>query len=838
MKLRYWRIILLVCAALAGTMVHADVYDTMRGRLLDKVALGTNFDAADADVTAYVTAMDANALSCWNSMEKSPTSKGYLWSQYNKLTGDATNTPSDVWHTYGNLREMAKAYACPRSAYYHNASLLADIKMGLNYLNSVAFNASTSAIGSFYAWRIGIPEYYGHIVTMLYDELTASQLNNYDTSVGHMIRDMAVNGNMTYANQANVCQELLTLGILTKKSADIQSALTNSVRVFVDATTVAQRNTAQAQFEKCWKAQGDYHNYGGVGSKKEGYWPDGTFIQHIAIPYIGGYGMEMIELSSFMARILDGTEFTVPSSIITALPDLIQRTYLPAIYKGEMMYMFMGRATASNAFQNADHILLDCYLSAKQYVSDASVQADIIAMCKSNIQPLAYSATVFGGMSPMRDKLVYNSLMAETASSPAVDTFALFYPCGDRLIFQTPKFRFGLSMSSARIGKFESINNMNTTGWYLGDGMTYLYLPTDRQQYVGYFSNNLNWYRLAGTTVDVLKRNAETDNYGLFGTPRTQKDWVGGLHFRNRYAQAGMHLQSQISSLNARKSWFCFTDEIVCLGAGITMTESRKAESIIENRKSKLAITIDGAPRENKKGVELTHVNPSYMHLVGTGGYYFPNANQDVCSYISYDGYSMIYFNHGIAPTNASYSYVLLPGMSLDSTAAYAANPAIRVLRNDASVQAVMHQPTGVVGINFWEADTLYGIISDGPASIMLQQETNDLFIAISEPTWKRTTQTFILDGDFRLRKTSAPGIAAVNSNGTTTTLTINTSDRWGQAVELQLRGVLNPGPIQALPEEVNAEAKAKAEKFICNGQLFIRINDILYNALGQLIDL
>lgn len=833
MNRRYWNILWVVCALLTASITRADVYDDMRQRLLDKVALGTNFDTSDPDVTAYVTAMDNNTASLWSSMEKSPTTKGYLWSAYNKLTGDATYTPAHVWHTYGNLRTMARSYACPASTYYHNASLLADIKMGLNFLYSIAFNGSTSPIGNFYEWRIGIPEYYGHIVTMLYDELTASQLNNYDVSVGHMIRDLAVNGNMTYANQANVCQELITLGIISKKSADIQSALSNSVRVFVDATTVTQRNTAQAQFEKCWKAQGDYHQYS-VG-KKEGYYPDGTFIQHIAIPYIGAYGMEMIELSSFMARILTGTDFTVPASIIAALPDLIQKTYLPAIYKGEMMYMFMGRSTSANPFQNADHILLDSYLSAKQYISDASVQAGIIAKCKSGIQPLTYSATVFGSMSPLRDKPVYNSLMAETASTASVETFALFYPCGDRLIFQTDRFRFGLSMSSARIGKFESINNMNTKGWYLGDGMTYLYLPTDRQQYVNYFSNNLNWQRLAGTTVDALKRTAETNNYGLFGTPKKQKDWVGGLDFRGQYAQAGMHLQGQVSSLQARKSWFCFTDEIVCLGAGITMTEARKAESVIENRKSTAAFTIDGVARQNKKGVELTHTNPSYMHLDGTGGYYFPNANQDVCSFISYDGYSMIYFNHGVTPSNASYAYVLLPGMTAEETAAYASDAPVRILRNDTVIQAAVHTTTGVTGINFWSAGTCHGVTSDGAASVMFWQNGQDLFIALSEPTWKRTIQTFTLKGDFRLRAASVSGIVSLQSNGTTTTVTVNTTDRWGQSVELQLRGILDTSDSEGIDEIANRQSSNR--KYLEDGFLLIRVGDQTYNTLGQKIN-
>ena len=835
MNVRYWKILLLTAIVLCGMRTQADTFDTMRQRLLDRVALGTNFDTSDANVTAYVTAMDRNTLTYWNSMEKEPATKGYLWSNYNKLTGDVDNSSSHVWHSYGYLMVMAQSYACPVSAYYHNASLLADIKLGLDFLNSKAFNANTSPIGNFYEWRIGTPEYYGHIVTLLYDELSADQIANYDTSVGHMVRDLAKTGNMTYANQANVCQELMTLGIITKKSADIQSALTNSVRVFVDNTTVSQRNLSQTQYERCWKAQGDYHAYGGVGSKKEGYWPDGTFIQHISIPYIGGYGMEMIELAAFMAKILKNTEYTVPEAIIDALPELIQKTYLPAIYKGEMMFMFMGRSTASNPFQHANHILLDCYTSANELVPDETVKNTIIAACRNSILPLTYSAVTYSGLSPMRDKPLYNALQAETAidnQQSTINNFSLFYPCGDRLIHQTNKFRFGLSMSSARIGKFESINNMNTSGWYMGDGMTYLYLPTDRNQYVGYFSANLNWYRLPGTTVDVLKRSAATANYGLFGTPSNQTYWTGGLHFRNQYAVAGMHLQSEISSLNARKSWFCFTDEIVCLGAGITMTEQRKAETIIENRKSKLPVYIDGVARENKKGVELTHLNPSYMYLDGTGGYWFPNANQTVNSFCSYDGYYMFYFNHGVAPNDAQYAYVLLPGMTMDETAAYAANPSVTILRNDTVIQAVMHQTDGVAGINFWNAGSLYGVGSDGAASVMLQQSGQDLFIAISEPTWKRDSQVITLAGDFKLRKSSVDGIVSLQSQNNVTTITVNSKDRWGQAVELQLRGVLDFGPKEGL--EQTSSFHSQVNKILRNGQVLVRSGNRLYNVFGQ----
>ena len=49
-------------------------------------------------------------------------------------------------------------------------------------------------------------------------------------------------------------------------------------------------------------------------------------------------------------------------------------------------------------------------------------------------------------------------------------------------------------MSSSRIGKFESINNENTKGWYTGDGMTYVYLHVN--DYASNYWEYINYYRL------------------------------------------------------------------------------------------------------------------------------------------------------------------------------------------------------------------------------------------------------------------------------------------------------------------------------------------------------
>ena len=48
----------------------------------------------------------------------------------------------------------------------------------------------------------------------------------------------------------------------------------------------------------------------------------------------------------------------------------------------------------------------------------------------------------------------------------------------------------GISMSSSRTGKYESINGENQKGWYTGDGMTYIYLNVN--DYGSNYWKNIN----------------------------------------------------------------------------------------------------------------------------------------------------------------------------------------------------------------------------------------------------------------------------------------------------------------------------------------------------------
>src|SRR5207248_41740 len=134
----------------------------------------------------------------------------------------------------------------------------------------------------------------------------------------------------------------------------------------------------------------------------------------------------------------------------------------------------------------------------------------------------------------------------------------------DRAVHLRPGWCFGLAMFSSRIANYESINGENLQGWYTSEGMTYLY-NADLAHYADDFWSTVNPYRLPGTTVDTQIRAPASDQGRQSSNP-----WVGGASIQNLYGVSGMQLSATSSSLTARKSWFMFDNEIVCLGTGIT----------------------------------------------------------------------------------------------------------------------------------------------------------------------------------------------------------------------------------------------------------------------------
>lgn len=827
---------LLCCLLASAGLLFADDFAIMRSNLREQVMLGhLPYDSTDSAIQTYVASIATQADTYQNTIEKQPVT--YLWSDYNKLKGDQTYTCKHLHYTLQRLHTMAMAWAYPTSALYHDSTLLYHIKTSLDFLYDYALNEKTTLIGNFWEWRIGMPQEYAAIVSILYEELSSTQIAHYDSSFTHFVRQFAKTGNLTYANQADICRNLLYMGILTDNAEDIADCLRMVKRAFVDETSPAERKQAQLLFEQMLVEQGDYHNYNGI-SKKEGFYSDGTFIQHIAIPYIGGYGASLIRFTAEMELCFQGTQaYTAPAYFYEVMPVWIEKAYIPAIYKGEMMRMFMGRNVnaAHSSHEAAREIGLNIYHS-RSLIRDERMRRRIVEICKTWYTENGYYATVYDGMHPLIDKPHIDALVASGSDSVSSDVFHTVLAAGDRIIHQTEHFRLGIAMSGNRIGKFEGFSGNNMSGWYTGDGMTYVYTPNHREHWLQFF-DKCNFYRMPGTTIDVVSRAAEGANIALFDNPRNAQDWVGGVSLQGRYGAAGMSLAGAKSDLVAKKAWFCFDNEIYCMGAGISMTENRNVETIIESRYIQNGWRIDGEEGTSKKCYDVAYTNPKYAYINEVGGYVFP-ADMTLTTYIEQNKLYSLYIDHGKAPRQAEYEYILLPQMSEQAVAVYAREPAVRKIVNTDSVQAVWHPSKDIVGINFYSAGEAASVYSDGGGCVLFRHCHDTLYFAVSDPTWKRSEQRFVLDGLYTLVDATPSERVSVSHSDMQTILTIDCADRMGQGQQI----VLHTDKRMPLPDTESALRRTsvneptKYHKYMKDGQLFIRRGEQTYNAIGQIV--
>jgi len=370
-------------------------------------------------------------------------------------------------------------------------------------------------------------------------------------------------------------------------------------------------------------------------------------------------------------------------------------------------------------------------------------------------------------------RLVYaekhRRLMADPSVEPApAEARHKQFSMMDRVVHTTPAFGFAVSMSSARIENYETINEENLKGWYVGDGMTFLY-DNDLRQYSDNFWPTVNPHRMAGTTVDTRTREAKTlplapgllyaDGY------KSPRHWVGGSSTAGKYGICGMWLDAFESTLEAKKTWFMVGDEIVALGAGINSTDNRTIETTVENRKlnagARYVLTLDGAsvPAENGR-----HSAPrtGWAHFAGADeqtavGYYLPEPTAlnllredrtgswaEIDSFGIYKdadpvtkSYLTLWLDHGRNPVNATYAYVLLPGKSAEQVREYAAGPNMKILSNTPQVQAVRAAREGAIGLNFWDVPSapVAGVSVSAPASVILRETPEELLVGVSDPT-------------------------------------------------------------------------------------------------------
>lgn len=736
--------------------------------------IGKDVDLTKDGVKSKIKAIEKDAESAWkimNTDEKTPC----LWTPgtgYGKPK--ATSTMSFF---YTNIRYMALAYATPGSKYYHDSMLKSDILFAIDWMYENMFGPDEmrnqgwrdTTLVNWWDWQIGSPKELVDILILMDDALSDVQLKKYVAPVEYFTPQSS----QTAANKASIAYAILASSVISENQFRFMNGRNaiESLLYFSD-TVEAVSN-----------------------SMNEGFFTDGSFLYHGKHAMNGSYGIEQIKCVSPVISILGNTDFGISADKINIVKDWIYQSYEPINFNGSIMSIATGRYPENGRSAGVNE--MSCVLDVLPAMDEENQ-----AKMKSYVKFTVENDTINDYFKELKlSQLGYlESILNDENVKPRENyNISKIYGMMDKAVWRRNGYSAGLSMSSSRIYNYESISGCNQTGWYMGDGMLLLYSDNDMGQFEGDYWTTANKYRLPGTTVDNRERQklsiANEEAY------LSSKDFVGGATLGGEFMVAAMDLESFHSEgkgtltdpiamsqpkhendLVANKAYFMFDNEIVALGNGITSTMNADVETIVDNRKldTDKKVTINGKDVEKTEKIQYA----DYISIDGIGGYYFPVAAK---LGTKRGNFLEAWFVHGKNPENATYEYVVLPGMTEREIEAYKDNPDISVLSNTPEIQAVSEKNTGICGYVFRTAGEFNNVSVSAPSVVMVREINGECRVSVADPTHKLTGVTVKIPKK-NLENVEKTENISVENSGEHTVITVNTENAKGNSFEVIFR--------------------------------------------------
>ncbi|MER5956232.1 polysaccharide lyase 8 family protein [Streptomyces sp. NPDC001893] len=726
---------------------------------------GPGIDPADPQIAAAVARIGRAGTSAAQGLD--PGRADGLWPD---LT--STTVSNHVTTSFKRLATLATAWAVPGTPQHADAATAGLLLRGVDWMLDHRYGPGFARFDNDWDWEIGCALALNDAAVLLHDVLGADRLTRVTSAARHYTPDpnlwRADRQIATGANRVWICTVVAVNAVLRDDAdalarvrdalSDVEGAGANSVLAFNDDQT-------------------------GTG---EGFYSDGSFLQHYKHPYNGGYGKELLGNLSRLLHLLAATPWDVTDPDVANVRRWVTEGFDPLMARGDMLAPVCGREIARSSKQG--HVSAQTVIEAvlrllpgvpaaetdrftallKQWITEDTYR-DFLAA--TDLASLVAAREVLGSGVPPRGRLVTHRQ----------------YPRMDKVVHHRPAFTFGVSAYSTRIYNYESIQNENLHGWHLSDGMTLLY-DDDLGHYSEDYWPTVDPKRLPGTTV-LTGRPTDAEGQRTTSTA----DWAGGAALPGTtLGSYGMDLRAYGRSLRALKSWFCLDDVIVHMGSGVS-ADAGDAETIVENRKLRdpqAQLTVDG-DRFDGSG-ELAGVR--WLHLAGTGGYVFPRPTRvralreertatwrEINLKYGTDTpvtrpYLTLWQEHGTAPADAGYCWLQAPGASADRTRRLSLAPPVRPVATTASVHAVRRGADGLLAANFWAAGRAGELSADGPASVLVRPDGKTVTVAVSDPTQLRDRVTLDLalrgltlsraDTGARAERTSARTRVTVDTAG------------------------------------------------------------------------
>lgn len=421
-----------------------------------------------------------------------------------------------------------------------------------------------------------------------------------------------------------------------------------------------------------------------VSPKEEGIQQDDSFHQHGVQLYSGGYGLAYADDVGRFITFSWGTQFQVPPDRMAIFSGYILDGLQWMIRGGTIDYSVVGREITRIGKTIAPH---DWTMGPISPAGPAYSLENVVDLLAAEPTPR------------QREFQSFAAMLHGRTDAPGLTGNKQFW-CSDFMTHRRRGYYTSVKMLSTRMQNAELTNGEGRKSEHLSDGANFLYLTGS--EYKDIFPV-WDWTKVPGTTaIQGTLDTGEKNPIGAHGG----SPFAGGVT-DGTYGVAAMDLQR--GRLTAKKAWFFFDDEYVCLGAGISLTGSKNAvvtdvNQLLLNGPASSGLSqgaiSSGLHTYNVRAWNwFYHDHVGYIFSPGTHVSLSIGAQTGRWSDIgsgSSESVTRNVFNlwidHGISPRGGSYQYRVLPGASPGETARQSRNPRVRILANTANLQAVWHK--------------------------------------------------------------------------------------------------------------------------------------------------
>ena len=351
-------------------------------------------------------------------------------------------------------------------------------------------------------------------------------------------------------------------------------------------------------------------------------------------------------------------------------------------------------------------------------------------------------------------------------------SFAKFFWQTEHFVFQRPNFYTTVRMFSTRNANMEMpYNGPGKPTHHRADGTNYLVLKGNEYHNIWPV---YDWQKVSGTTVLQKPKLHGPEDIQKKGLTR----FVGAVN-DDLYGAVAFDFKSPHDMVEAKKSWFFFDEEYVCLGTDIR-SESKLSVATTINQvllKGDVAIMQDGnkavLPSGNRVAEKVKWI---YHDRIG---YIFPNPTKINVSNQNESGtwasitdqkniskepvneqVFKLWFDHGGRPTKAGYQYIVVPDVDQSKLMETSQNNrSIKILSNTDSVQAVLHGKLNMLQAAFYQAAELkvtptFSLKMDSQGMAMVKMDGSRIkTICVADPSRQLSRMSITVSGIYAVKK-------------------------------------------------------------------------------------